>query len=114
MILDTARERVLFINDLAKVYDSLFRVSPKWYQIGLQLGVPVEELEKIQHKHKNEPNEGLREMLMCWLKRVGGNTEGQGHKIPSWPILLEALSRDSVGENVLAEELEAIHLQTEG
>ena len=53
-------------------------------------------------------------MLMCWLKRVGGNTEGQGHKIPSWQVILEALSRDSVGENVLAEKLEALHLQTEG
>ena len=49
---------------------------------------------------------------MCWLKRVGDN-KGLGHEIPSWPVLLGALRRDSIGKNVLAEKLENLHLQNE-
>ena len=96
------------------MYDSLIGVSPKWYEIGLQVGVPVEELEKIHYQYGTKfPNKGLREMLLCWLKQVGIKRE-LGHETPSWSVLLRALRRDSIGENVLAESLKDLRLQNEG
>ena len=95
------------------MYDLLIGVSPKWYEIGLQIGVPVEELEKIRYPGNKPPNIGLREMLLCWLKQVDIKRE-LGHESPSWSALLRALRWDSVGENVLAESLKDLRLQNEG
>ena len=73
----------------------------------------MELLQKIQFCNQSQPDRGLREMLINWLKQVGMNKE-LDHKTPSLSALSRALGRDSVGENVLAERIKNLQLQNEG
>ena len=93
---------MLCTDDLGKVFDCLSASSCRWLQLGLQLGVSPEELQKVDHQWKN-PDKCLFETLMCWLKQ----TECAQ---PSLSALVTALKQESVGEKVLAQKLEQLDL----
>ena len=88
------------LRDLASVRRETFEASSKWYDVGLELGVPVDELDRIQCDHGLESNVCHREMLKCWLKESDST---------SWTTLIEALRSVVVGENSLAQKLEDKH-----
>ena len=46
-------------TELAQVVD--------WYHCGIQLGVPAEELDKIEHNYPQEESRCRLEMLKRWL-----------------------------------------------
>ena len=62
-------------------------VRSKWYAVGLQLGVPVSDLNSIRSQF-SDLGERLCEMLQLWLKRQGA----------SWTDIFGALGSQSVGE----------------
>ena len=57
----------LVLNDLAMVLDELHDVRKMWYEIGLRLQLPVEDLETISSEHKNDQH-SLRRVILLWLK----------------------------------------------
>ena len=42
------------MNDLAVVLDELHDIRKMWYEIGLRLQLPIEDLETISSEHKND------------------------------------------------------------
>ena len=71
-------------------------VCPKWYHLGLQLGVRISTLDSIRTQFP-DPKDQLLEMLKTWLTS-SDNT--------SWKTLTDALGSRSVGVSHLASVLE--------
>ena len=72
---------MLTLEDLRVVLSELHSVKEKWYNIGLQLMVPVAELRRIESEHKGDHTTCLRQMLIKWLE------SGQAN----WKSLCDAL-----------------------
>jgi hypothetical protein len=62
------------LEDLGIVLTELFGVKEKWFNIGLQLSVPVKDLQQIFSEHKNDHSTGLR---LRHAHEVAGNGRGQ-------------------------------------
>ena len=87
----------LSLDDLAQVLEELHNVSPWWYNIGLQLKLSPDTMDKIKGE-ESDSNVQLREMLKVWLKRV--------EPTPTWEALVQALKTRSVGRGQEANKLE--------
>ena len=78
---------MLSLTDLGVVLTELFLVRDKWYNIGLQLQVPVTELQRIESEHKNDQMTCLRQMLIKWLELGHANWSSLCNALQS-PIVL--------------------------
>ena len=85
------------------VFSALYLVSHKWFNIGLQLDVPISRLNIIE-TDRHGVEERMRTMLDYWLKNA---------TVPSWKVLVDALKAPIVGESRLANELEKQHCSPE-
>ena len=85
------------LKDLGSVRKDTFEVHSKWYDVGLKLGVPVDELNRIKVDHCDKTKDCHLDMLKYWLN-AGENT--------TWVALFEVLRSDIVRENSLAQKLE--------
>ena len=83
--------------ELKDLIDELLPVSDKYYFIGIQLGIRIEILKKIEKDH-NETYRRFVEVLTYWL--------GNGESI-SWDSgsIISALESPSVGNKTLAATL---------
>ena len=81
-------------DDLKEVRDFLFEIRLKWFNLGLEVGVKVEDLEEIKQNNKDF-GDRLLEMLNKRLKFVEQLT---------WKTLAEALRAKAIDENQLAAE----------
>ena len=95
----------LGIHHLKDVQEELIGVSHKWYDIGLQLNLPVGTLQKIREQY-SDPKTCLREMLSSWLVTI--------KPYPTWRTLVQVLKRRAVEEHSLADELKAKHCKGKG
>ena len=93
----------LCVNDLSEVLTELFPARTKWYNIGLKLAVPVETLESIKSKNREEPGDCLREMLLRALRSSTPEL--------TWKRIIEVLSSAVVGQEQLAKSLEEKYAQ---
>ena len=93
------------IHHLKDVHEELISVSHKWYDIGLQLNLPVGTLDRIREQY-SDPQTRLREILKSWLLSVDPH--------PTWMALVEVLKRRAVEEHSLADELKAKHCKGKG
>lgn len=80
-------------DDLKQLVERLHPVQPKWYDLGLQLGIPSGNLDVI--KSDNETSAAFREMLKQWL----------AGKEPSLEQLSEALQTKTVGQDWLGQDI---------
>ena len=87
----------LTTSDLSIVQDAVFDARAKWYEIGLQLGVPPSSLDSIRIDGDSN-GEKLCETLKVWLKTV---------LKPTWQNILDALRSRAVGELKIAASVEA-------
>ena len=94
-------EEQLSVNDLPVVMKELIKVSAKWYDIGVHLGVCVDKLSDIK-KQDSDVNNCLRETLRIWLKTYPA----------TWTHIVDALRTSTVGELRLAELLEHKYCST--
>ena len=62
------------------------KLSNKWFDIGIQLGVDAQRLQNIAQQCHNDSEVGLREMLILRLKQE-----------LTWDMLATALSTPAVG-----------------
>ena len=83
--------------DLALVLDETYEARAKWHNLGVALKMSKQELESIESRCSST-EDGLREMLRTWLRRV----EPQ----PTWAALVKALASKLVEEGPLAKGLE--------
>lgn len=91
-------------KDKVEVATALKTISTKWYSIGLQLGVPVYRLERIDASRWKSAD-CLMEVVEKWLAQKDGKQ--------TWRALVEALRAQSVGEGKLAMRLERKHCSTD-
>ena len=85
--------------NLPKVRNLIWDASPKWYDLGLELGVREVTLRIIKKSCDGEVGSCFTEMLSTWLKMVDPR--------PSWEGLIEALEQPAVGYADLAETVRA-------
>lgn len=78
----------------------MYTVRPNWHNFGLALEVDPIELKSIETKYRQDPSDCLREMLYSRLKLQ--------HKL-TWRDIINALRKQDVGENKLADQLEDAH-----
>ena len=83
---------------LKTLFNALYLVRAKWYNIGLQLDISFNELDNFQ-KMYSDTSDLLREMLKYWLQ-----TATDPH--PTWEAVVEALRSCVVNEIDLAAQLE--------
>ena len=97
----------LSIGHLSFVREITFQARSKWYDIGLNLGLPVGTLDVIAQKNGDATDHHL-DMLKHWLKGTGSEPTGEA--------LVEALKSPSVGEPQLALEVgrRLLELQRQG
>ena len=86
---------ILTMNDLSVLSRHLHSVSPKWYVLGLQLGVSTEILAKLLPVNC-DPAVRLNQVLSTWLRCANS---------PTLDALCRALSHKAVGAERLAEWL---------
>lgn len=68
----------------------------KWYNIGLELGIDVTDLDEIKYTNNDIPRKCLLEMLKVWLNLVENS--------PTWKALSKALRTEPIDELALAED----------
>ena len=93
---DTATVFTGTVPTLKAAINALYSVCPKWYNIGVQLEVPTFQLKNIEKK-TNDSMDQLRDTLDYWISNDPS---------PSWKHLVKALKAPSVGEKLLAVEIE--------
>ena len=86
----------LALDNLREVRRYLYPVRSKWYDIVIELGLKVGELDNIKSDH----GECLREMLKLWLKSI--------NPIPTWEALGDALRAEPVDEKEIAAQLQGM------
>ena len=59
-------------------------VVNKWIELGMALGVPIEKLERINDKHRDNPFNGLVRVYRYWLA-------DKNSLMPTWRKLINAL-----------------------
>ena len=99
----------LTTNNLRGVRNAVYDVAAKWYDLGLELGIPSDYLDAIKSAH-SDPQDCLREMLRKWLSGVDPE--------PSWKVLSGALRNEAVGfahlaEKILKEKCNSCAIQTQ-
>ena len=92
----------LTTSDLSIVRDAVFDAQAKWYETGLQLGVPPFSLDSIC-TDAGSSSEKLREMLKVWLRTAPK---------PTWQDIVNALRSSVVGESNLATTVEDKYCHT--
>ena len=87
--------------------NALATVTPKWFDIGIQLRIEHHILKEFEQQYTNNPSRCLSEMLQYWLK--GNAVDGKSHV--NWETIIEALKSRSIGETGLAEEIISDNIQ---
>ncbi len=84
----------LSIQDFRAVRKELWEIRRKWKNIGIELDLPIMELDNIRDQHKDDFDACLEEMVKKWLNRMDLK--------PTWEALIGALKEPTVGEEALA------------
>ena len=92
-------QKELGLEDIRYVIEALTEVKLKWFQIGLQLGLPHSTLDCIESKCSNNYDKALYEMIKEWLKLVSD----QPH---TWNDIVHTLTLQSVNEGRIADKIE--------
>ena len=85
-------------QDLRHIINSLADVKHRWYRIGVQLGLPISALDRIQFQHKSDDDtsEAFIEMLKKWFKMDTAHT---------WTAIVKALKSADLQEDTLADDI---------
>ena len=89
-------ERILDTKDVKEVRGFLYKVRRKWYDIGIELGISIDELDTISVNNQNDSEKCLVDMIKIWLKSI--------NPPPTWNALSKALKSDPVGEAQMAKK----------
>ena len=88
---------MLSTADIKDVQNATFSAHPKWYNIGIELRVPLHALKGIAQDNK-DVSDRFREMLITWLNLVNPK--------PTWEALVNALRQPAVGQEQLAQSVQ--------
>ena len=83
------------LDDLREVRGLLYPLRRKWYDIGIELGLKIGELDNIKAAYSDH-GECLTEMIKLWLKST--------NPLPTWEALGECLEATPGHETELARK----------
>lgn len=83
-------------DDLFEVETEVGDIAPRWERVGKALYLPQEKLDLIKEKESADPKKCLSQVLQEFLKK-NYNTDKYG--LPSWRLLVVAVSHKEGGEN---------------
>ena len=86
---------VLTIKNFKEVRGLLFRIRDKWYDIGVELYLDINELDIIRSQN-GDAGTCLTEVIKKWLKSI--------NPLPTWKALAKALKSEVLDEAGIAEE----------
>ena len=90
-------------DGLSDVMEEVMDVTAKWKALGGALRLRPTDLDTIEAKHKGDPTECLRDMLLAWLQL---KYDVKKYGAPSWDMLSEAVGKRSGGDNpALAKQI---------
>ena len=90
MLLISVSSRDLLRPDkFVTVLNSAFPARSRYYELGKNLGLDIGTLEAIKHDQRDQSEEGLREVLLMWIRNSPIH--------PSWKSLADALKAPNVG-----------------
>lgn len=98
----TPTGRPLTLSDLPQLVNLLSKAAKQWYLFGLQLHVPLEQLDSIEVEHRQQTQIQLTKMLIAWLN---------GAHQPTVDKIVRALRSESVNEKKLANTVEKAHFK---
>ena len=84
----------LTIDDFYDVQSELWRARQKWYNLGVRLGISIDELEVINQKSSVESK--LNAVIISWLNK-GNNC--------TWKSICDALRHHTVAMEALANKI---------
>ena len=83
------------------ICDAVWDARLKWFDIGLELGLIVTDLDVIEASHRNSVARYFPEMLKLWLRHDTHST---------WSALVDALRSPTVGHKELAEYIKSVYV----
>ena len=90
-------------DDFYDVYHELENIKARYFQLGIELRIPLGKLEAIRKTHSQDVEQALTQVLLLWLRQQY-NVGKFGH--PTWQRLREAVDSPAGGENhALAERI---------
>ena len=91
--------------DFKTVLNFVWSAKNEWFNLGVQLNIGMEELQRIGLKFGHDSGSCLREMVLTWLNMTD--------PAPSWEVLATALEGNSVLHSGIASEIrEKFNIQT--
>jgi hypothetical protein len=91
---NTRGDHYLTSNDIREVQKQVWEARVKWYNIGIELGIDVNDLKVIKHgANHHDIDNCFTDMLVIWLRQ----------RRPTWEALANALRSEPVGYPQLAE-----------
>ena len=80
-------EHHLTSNDIQKVREKIWEARVKWYHIGIELGISVDDLGAIKNgANCHDINECITDMLIIWLRRTDATWEALARALRSKPV----------------------------
>lgn len=68
------------------MYQVLCKAKTRWKDVGINLGIGIDELNSIEAQHKSEYERCIQDMVTEWLRQIITYQ-------PSWQKLVEALMK---------------------
>ena len=87
------------ISDLETIHQAVRDARAEWFNIGLELGLSIFKLNKIEGLHDRRVDECFSEMLTVWLQQLDPP--------PTWSALIGALRSPTVRYKELAKHLKS-------
>ena len=82
--------------------NELHEVRDVWFQLGVQLKVPLADLRSISADYHDKSSRCLLEMLSTWLSRSTPSP-------PTWQRVVDALCCTSIGKDAIGEHIQQVY-----
>ena len=97
-------------DELSEVMDELLSIKSSYYALGRALRLPIGELNAVRKQNPFDVEQALNDLLLLWLQQ---KYNVQKYGFPSWRSLVEAVDKESGGNNhALARRIAHNHPQS--
>ena len=94
-------------DDFREVYREVVSIQSNYYQFGIELGLPLREMDAIQNAFRQDIPQAFTEVLKVFLKH---RYNIQKYGPPTWRKLVEAVDSPAGGNNhALAKKIAKDH-----
>ena len=95
------------MDDIDCVLKEVGGLKKNYYILGIELGLPVDQLMEIRKKFPDDHEQALQDTLQIWLKQQYNVAR---FNPPTWRGLVEAVNSLTVGDShAFAEKIESNH-----